>query len=267
MCEHRVVAAAGEIGETRHDLGRRPELDPITQADQRMKRMPCPARDQMWQVARDSRARAVGYHLPVEKMKQCGVRLNSSELLAPIGHAHLDVGRWQRREPAPIPGSEPLDIVRPKAEPVHRQIGHRPMIGVVAGRIVRRVSAAMRPEQLCQRLGKENAVPQQTIAGASVCWEEGLASLGLDGYGRESKAYRRASTGLAPAAERSPEGIATKATPEGPAGAALDNYGWGVSGGASALPPGASRIAASAGAEPRRDCNKGHAGGAQRRLH
>src|ERR1017187_6665057 len=39
-------------------------------------------------------------------------------------------------------------------------------------------------------------------------------------------------------------------------------YGWGASGGAAAAPPGASRLIASAGTEPRRDCNKGHAGGA-----
>src|SRR6202142_4780866 len=43
--------------------------------------------------------------------------------------------------------------------------------------------------------------------------------------------------------------------------------GGGSPGGAAALPPGARRLIASAGAEPRRDCNKGHAGGAERRLH
>jgi len=41
----------------------------------------------------------------------------------------------------------------------------------------------------------------------------------------------------------------------------------GSSGGAAALPPGASRLIASAGAEPRRDWSTGHAGGAERRLH
>src|ERR1700690_2704779 len=66
---------------------------------------------------------------------------------------------------------------------------------------------------------------------------------------------------------QSPEGIATKATPEGRAEAAHDRgctrlRVGGSTGGASALPPGTSRVAASAGAEPRRDCNKGHAGGA-----
>jgi len=43
--------------------------------------------------------------------------------------------------------------------------------------------------------------------------------------------------------------------------------GGGAAGGASALPPGEGRSIASAGAEPRRDCSTGHAGGAEWRLY